>query len=45
MNRSIWAWVRLLGGVGILAVLLWRRESDMQAATLGDALPESAGDR
>ncbi|MEV4642065.1 lysylphosphatidylglycerol synthase transmembrane domain-containing protein [Actinoplanes sp. NPDC049548] len=24
MNRSIWAWVRLLGGVGILAVLLWR---------------------
>lgn len=24
MNRSIWAWVRVLGGVGILAVLLWR---------------------
>jgi len=24
MNRSIWAWARLLGGVGILAVLLWR---------------------
>jgi uncharacterized membrane protein YbhN (UPF0104 family) len=24
MNRSIWAWVRVIGGVGILAVLLWR---------------------
>ncbi|GAA2580465.1 hypothetical protein GCM10010435_67220 [Winogradskya consettensis] len=24
MNRSIWAWVRVLGGVAILAVLLWR---------------------
>jgi uncharacterized membrane protein YbhN (UPF0104 family) len=24
MNRSIWAWVRVVGGVGILAVLLWR---------------------
>ena len=24
MKRSIWAWVRVLGGVGILAVLLWR---------------------
>src|SRR4051795_6561528 len=24
MNRSIWAWVRILGGVAILAVLLWR---------------------
>ncbi|MFI5934451.1 lysylphosphatidylglycerol synthase transmembrane domain-containing protein [Actinoplanes sp. NPDC051494] len=24
MNRSIWAWARVLGGVAILAVLLWR---------------------
>ena len=24
MNRSIWAWVRVVGGMGILAVLLWR---------------------
>ncbi|MEU4219187.1 lysylphosphatidylglycerol synthase transmembrane domain-containing protein [Actinoplanes sp. NPDC026623] len=24
MNRSIWAWARVLGGMGILAVLLWR---------------------
>jgi uncharacterized membrane protein YbhN (UPF0104 family) len=24
MNRSIWAWARVLGGVVILAVLLWR---------------------
>src|SRR6188768_932150 len=24
MKRSIWAWVRVLGGAGILAVLLWR---------------------
>ena len=32
-------------GAGILAVLLWRRESELQGATLGDALPESAGDR
>lgn len=24
MKRSIWAWARLLGGVAILAVLLWR---------------------
>ena len=24
MNRSMWAWVRLLGGVAILAALLWR---------------------
>ncbi len=24
MNRSVWAWVRVIGGVGILAVLLWR---------------------
>ena len=24
MNRSVWAWVRVLGGVGILVVLLWR---------------------
>jgi uncharacterized membrane protein YbhN (UPF0104 family) len=24
MNRSIWAWARVLGGVGILALLLWR---------------------
>ncbi len=24
MTRSIWAWARLLGGAGILAVVLWR---------------------
>ena len=24
MTRSVWAWVRMLGGVGILALLLWR---------------------
>ena len=24
MNRSIWAWLRLLGGAGILALVLWR---------------------
>jgi uncharacterized membrane protein YbhN (UPF0104 family) len=24
MNRTIWAWARVVGGVGILAVLLWR---------------------
>ena len=24
MTRSIWAWLRILGGVGILALLLWR---------------------
>ncbi|BCJ48724.1 hypothetical protein Asp14428_01990 [Actinoplanes sp. NBRC 14428] len=45
MNRSIWAWVRLLGGVGILAVLLWRLGTGafldglrvIDAATLGTA--------
>ena len=24
VNRSVWAWVRVLGGLGILGVLLWR---------------------
>lgn len=24
MTRSVWAWVRMLGGAGILALLLWR---------------------
>ncbi|MBG0561220.1 flippase-like domain-containing protein [Actinoplanes sp. NEAU-A11] len=24
MNRSVWAWLRLLGGAGILALVLWR---------------------
>ena len=24
MTRTVWAWVRMLGGIGILAMLLWR---------------------
>ena len=32
-------------GAGILAVLLWRRESELQGATIGDAVPEAGGDR
>ena len=24
MSRSVWAWVRVLGGAGIIAVLMWR---------------------